>query len=161
MSMYPDSEHFDQLRRLLALKRHEQPPPSYFHNFSRQVIARLQAGEQAHDVSPLLRWFWETPWVQRLWATLESRPALAGALGVAACSLLLAGFVYSGKPEGVPDQFLSSSSEAMLASPTAHTSHTYTLGSAALPDSFGTNGFGNPSPNSLDGQQVRFILTGN
>jgi len=92
MSMYPDPETFDQLRRLLALKRHEQPSPGYFHYFSSQVIARIRAGERA---APDTAWglLWDAPWLQRLWAALEARPVLAGAVGVACCALLLASVV--------------------------------------------------------------------
>ncbi len=95
MSMYHDSENFEQLRRLLALKRHEQPPPGYFHNFSRQVIARIQAGERAEEASALGRFFWEAGWLQRLWAALESKPIMSGAVGLAACALVLVGVIYS------------------------------------------------------------------
>ena len=73
MSMYPDSENFDQLRRLLAVKRHEQPPPGYFHNFSRQVIARIRAGERAEPANAWARLFWDAPWLQRLWAAFAPR----------------------------------------------------------------------------------------
>ncbi len=92
MSMYPDPENFDQLRRLLALKRHEQPPPGYFHHFSGQVIARIRAGERA---APDTAWglLWDAPWLQRLWAALEARPVLAGSVGVACCAALLASVV--------------------------------------------------------------------
>ena len=90
MSMYPDPENFDQLRRLLALKRHEEPPPGYFHHFSGQVIARICAGEHADTAWGLL---WDAPWPQRLWAALEARPVLAGSVGVACCALLLTSVV--------------------------------------------------------------------
>ena len=92
MSMYPDPENFDPLRRLLALKRHEQPPPGYFHHFSGQVIARIRAGERA---APDTAWglLWDAPWLQRLWAALEARPVLAGSVGVACCAALLASVV--------------------------------------------------------------------
>ena len=92
MSMYPDPENFDPLRRLLALKRHEQPPPGYFHHFSGQVIARIHAGERA---APDTAWglLWDAPWLQRLWAALEARPVLAGSVGVACCAALLASVV--------------------------------------------------------------------
>ena len=161
MSMYPDSESFDPLRRLLALKRYEQPPPGYFQNFPRQVIARIQAGERAQDSSALQRWFWEAPWLQRLWAALESKPALAGAIGVAACAMLLAGFVFSKTPDTVPEQFLSSSSEAMLSLPTERAPRSSILEPAALLGFLGTNDFGGPSPGSLAGQQVNFTIQGN
>ena len=94
MSMSQDTENFEQLRRLLALKRHEQPPPGYFNDFSRQVIVRIKAGERGEGGAFLERLLWEAPWLQRIWAALETKPILAGACGVAACGLLLMGVLY-------------------------------------------------------------------
>ena len=80
----PHCEEFEQLRKLLALKRYEQPYPRYFNTFSQQVLARIQAGERGSERSS---------WLNRLWAALESKPVLAGSLGLAACVLLIGGFV--------------------------------------------------------------------
>src|SRR2546423_12185473 len=91
--MYPDPENFDQLRRLLTLKRHEEPPPGYFHHFSGHVIARIRAGERAAP-DTVLGSLWDAPWLQRLWAVLEARPVLAGSVGAAWCSLLPASVVF-------------------------------------------------------------------
>ena len=95
MSMYPESENFEALRRLLAFKRHEQPPPGYFHNFSSRVIDRIRAGERIPQTSLFERLFAPTQWLQHLWAALETKPAFAAAMGAAVCSLLLVGMVYS------------------------------------------------------------------
>src|ERR1043166_7093451 len=89
------SENFDQLRRLLALKRHEQPPPGYFHAFSGQVIARIKAGELGEGAFSFWRVFWDGAWLQRFWAAAEGKPALAGAFGVLVCGLLISSLVYS------------------------------------------------------------------
>lgn len=99
MSMSEDTENIEQLRRLLALKRHEQPPPGYFNKFSRQVILRIQAGERGEGTSIFDRFTWEASWLQRIWAALETNPILAGAFGVALCALLISGVVYSDKGE--------------------------------------------------------------
>jgi hypothetical protein len=101
MSMDQDSQDFESLRRLLALKRYEQPPPGYFNHFSVEVIARIKGGEGAHE-NVMERLFWEAPWLQRLWAALETKPVMAGAFGAAVCALLVAGVVYSERPEGQP-----------------------------------------------------------
>jgi len=52
--MNQNEDNFDDLRRLLKLKRQETPPPGYFNNFSGQVIARIrkeQAGGATADIS--------------------------------------------------------------------------------------------------------------
>lgn len=95
--MNPQPDDFTQLRRLLALKRHEKPPPGYFESFSREVIVRIHAGEQVRDYSLLEALSWEAPWLQRLWAILERKPMFAGGFGVAVCGVLLAGLLLSEK----------------------------------------------------------------
>jgi hypothetical protein len=95
MSMNPEPENFESLRRLLALKRHEQPPPGYFKVFSRQVIARIRAGEAARQAPFLERLFEEAPWLERLWTPFATKPVLAGAFGMVICGLLISGIVYS------------------------------------------------------------------
>ena len=101
MSMSPETENFDQLRRLLAFKRHEQPPPGYFNHFSSQVIARIEAGERADDPVGILRFIWEGVWLQRLWDAMEAKPALAGVFGAAVCGFLVAGVIYTDSPTSV------------------------------------------------------------
>lgn len=57
MNTDPLPEDLERLRRLLALKRHETPPPGYFRNFSRQVIQRIEAEDQASANSGWRSWF--------------------------------------------------------------------------------------------------------
>jgi hypothetical protein len=101
--MSQDTENFEQLRRLLKLKRYEQPPPRYFNDFSSQVIARIKLGERGEHNTPLMgRVLWEAPWLQRIWAAFEAKPALAGAFGLAMCALLITGVIYSERSDVQP-----------------------------------------------------------
>lgn len=90
MNMSPDQEDFKQLRQLLALKRHEIPPPGYFEGFSRQVMARIKAGGKAEDRAG---WVLGVPWFRRVWDVMERQPIWAGAFGAAVCALLVWGVV--------------------------------------------------------------------
>lgn len=96
--MSAETQNFDQLRRLLALKRHEQPPPGYFNAFSSKVIARIEAGERADDPVGFVRFIWEGVWLQKLWDAIEAKPALAGVFGAAVCGFLIAGVIYTDSP---------------------------------------------------------------
>jgi hypothetical protein len=102
MSMNPETENFDQLCRLLKVKRYEQPPPGYFHRFSGQVIARIQQGEGARESDFFERLLWDSPWLHRIFAAFEAKPMAAGALGLAMCALLIGGVVYSEKADVQP-----------------------------------------------------------
>ena len=84
--MNPDSEQFEQLRKLLVLKRHEEPPPGYLNRFSGQVIARIRAGEQGEE---------KPAWLKKAWSLLETKPMLTGAFGAAVCALAISGLIYS------------------------------------------------------------------
>src|ERR1700734_49383 len=81
-------EDFEKLRKLLKLKRHEQPPPGYFNNFSRQIIARLETEGRSSQSGILSA---EAPWARKLVRMLETNPIFAGAFGVGICSLLIFG----------------------------------------------------------------------
>jgi len=81
--MSENENDFEALRRLLALKRHEIPPPGYFENFSSQVIGRIRAAESVEQIPFLLRflqWF-------------ENRPAYPVAFASSLCLFLLYGIV--------------------------------------------------------------------
>jgi len=95
MSMNADQENFEPLRRLLALKKHEQPPPGYFKDFSQQVIMQIRAAGPEAQVTGAERLIWQAPWLQRFWAALENNPVLAGGFGVIVCALLISGVIYS------------------------------------------------------------------
>ncbi len=95
MSMYSEPDEFQELRRLLAVKRYEQPPPGYFNHFSREVIGRIRTGEPLREPSPASRFLVEFPLLERLWSALETKPIMAGAFGVAICGFLTAGFLFS------------------------------------------------------------------
>jgi hypothetical protein len=86
--MNPEQENFHDLRRLLALKRHEQPPPGYFNNFSSEVIHRIRGGETSSPDTLLERLDAEAPWLQRLWSFFTTKPALVGAFGAAVCAIV-------------------------------------------------------------------------
>jgi hypothetical protein len=87
--MNREDQDFDQLRRVLKLKRYEQPPPRFFNDFSTRVVASLQA-TQASNMG--------NNWLQRLWETLELRPIVPVAFGAAVCGLLIAGALYTEAP---------------------------------------------------------------
>jgi hypothetical protein len=75
MSSAPDN--FESLEKLLRLKRHEQPPPRYFSEFSGRVVDRIGRGEARRS------------WWERL--GFDLRPALAASAGMAACGLIVYG----------------------------------------------------------------------
>jgi len=100
--MENEGEKFEQLRKLLALKRHEQPPPGYFNHFSSNVVAQIRAERNAGKDS-FRKLSSEAPWLIRFWQAMEGKPVFAGACGAAICSLVLAGIYFSEKPEATPD----------------------------------------------------------
>jgi hypothetical protein len=87
--MNPDSENFDSLRQLLAIKRHEIPPPGYFDRFSRDVMARIKAGENGGAIGSELSWF------HRLLSVFDVKPVFAGAFGTAVFAFLISGVISS------------------------------------------------------------------
>lgn len=79
--MKPAPQEFDRLKKLLALKRHETPPPGYFNHFSDKVIARIEADGL----------FGRRSWRQRLFPEWDAKPVLACAYGLVIMGLLAIG----------------------------------------------------------------------
>jgi hypothetical protein len=111
MSMSSEPENFEGLRRLLVIKRHEQPPPGYFNDFSRQVISRIRAGDEAAGESLIARLL--RP-VQSLWTSFEATPIVAGAFGVGVCSLLVIGLISSERIDADPNGLVTTPETAPI-----------------------------------------------
>lgn len=97
--MNAEDQEFAKLQRLLKLKRHEQPPPRYFNEFSSRVTARLRAGDRGnkHETDES-----SAPvWLQRLWRALEAKPAASGVFAAGVCGLVLVGIMMTDSPTGV------------------------------------------------------------
>lgn len=95
MAQPPEApENFDRLLRLLALKRHEVPPPGYFDDLPREI--RLELLAEIHSESSGLTADADGyNWLRRLIAMLERRPYLASVFFLTVCSLILTGVFYA------------------------------------------------------------------
>jgi hypothetical protein len=90
MSHRPDE--FDGLRKVLVLKRHEQPPPGYFVHFADKVVARIEAEGLVRHGS----------WWQRVWVSIQSGPVVACSYGCMVAGLLVVGVGISQSVEPDP-----------------------------------------------------------
>ena len=104
-------EEFVALRKLLKLKRHEQPPPRFFNEFSRHVLDGREAEREKPRAGSLLA---EAPWLVRLMRRLETNSLLAGGFATGVCALLLGGIVYSESADGVVDASTPMGDQASL-----------------------------------------------
>lgn len=76
-------DNFDQLQRLLALKRGERPPDDFFHGFPEQVRDHL------HDPTPVR----PLSWSERYGFDSPFRPVWLCGIGVFLCGLLAIGAI--------------------------------------------------------------------
>ena len=159
--MNENENSFESLRRILAFKNRETPPPGYFNGFSAQVVARIRAGETNES---------SVAWISKLLQAFEFKPAFAGSFAGALCMLLVFGIVYAQRPDAAPQPLLTSSTQ--VSSPLAMTSPTDFIpqtGSSGLMVSSNNSVlnlgsvaslFNQPNQNQL-GQQVSFTVPGN
>jgi hypothetical protein len=81
MNTEPPESEFAKLKTLLALKRHEQPPPGYFDRLPGQILARIERDEDVRG----------RPWWERWFNAPLSSPALGWAYAGLALALVLGG----------------------------------------------------------------------
>jgi hypothetical protein len=136
-----DSEHnFQDLKRLLKLKRHEVPPPGYFNNFSSQVISRIRAGEDGTFSVSLEKSPGMAPWLHTLLHLFDARPGLIGGLATSACLLVVFGIVlgqHSDSPDAMTGSTASTTTPQLFASSTPVP---VTSTAAPLSDPMGSSG---------------------
>jgi hypothetical protein len=130
--MNENQDNFERLSRLLALKRHETPPPGYFNSFSNQILSRIRAGENVESASLLEQWFGSASRLGNWLRILDAKPAFASGFAGALCLVLLFGIVYAERPDMTSQPMLQTENNntASLASlsPTALSSSASQMG---------------------------------
>ncbi len=79
--MEPSAPNKDPLLRLLALKRHEMPPPGFFDRLPNRILVNIRAGSEIPDL----------PWWSRFWEFLIREPMVASSYTALAMGALLFG----------------------------------------------------------------------
>ena len=92
--MTPENGDFEQLQKALKLKRHEQPPPGYFHHFSSRVVDRIETRSHPGFWGSI----WEATWVERVRTALTANPITSGIF--AGCAVLMVALANSPFLEG-------------------------------------------------------------
>jgi hypothetical protein len=121
--MNEHENNFDNVRRLLKLKRHEVPPPGYFNHFSDQVISRIRAGKATDGQTMIERLQVQAPWLGNLLSLFETKPGVVGAFATSLCLLLAVSVMVS--------EHSDSTSKGMMVSPELASSPVNPLFSAA------------------------------
>src|SRR3954454_7241532 len=107
-------EEFEQLRKLLKLKRHEQPPPGFFNDFSSRVLDGIESKKAANQSDRLAE---HAPWLARFFHLLETNVIAAGGFATAVCAMLVGGVVYSEYVDQSPVSSMANNNDgAMMAS---------------------------------------------
>jgi len=81
--MNSGNDDFEQLRKLLKLKRYEQPPPGYFGHLSDRIMTRLERESGTRETGLLAG----LPWLARLRSVLAENPITSGIFAV--CGVLM------------------------------------------------------------------------
>lgn len=80
-------DEFEKLRKLLALKRREEPPPGYFNRLPGEIRARIAQAE-ANPEPFWRRWLESWDW----------SPALAASFAMVAVTLIVSGVWFARQP---------------------------------------------------------------
>jgi hypothetical protein len=161
--MSTGTEDFEELRKLLKVKRYEQPPPGYFNGFSTRVITRLEKESAPGFLDRMAGVF---PWLKGILRLLEQNPVGAGIFGVGVCGLVLSGAAFSQIDK--PDE-----GTLVLSNPTGsetvEDARFLTANTSQTPDAFGQNAavfsasnnpsllFAMPGSGSLSATPVNYI----
>lgn len=111
--MNENENNFESLRRLLAHKRQETPPPGYFNSFSGQIIARIRAGEAAANKTVTGKSALEPSWFVKVLQAFEFKPAFAGAFASALSLLLVLGIIYAERPDATPQPLFQPAGQSL------------------------------------------------
>jgi hypothetical protein len=101
--MNSGDQDFEQLRKLLKVKRYEQPPPGYFSRFSDSVINRLEREAKSGQIEGF------GGWMGALRRVLVENPISAGIFAVCGIMMVVVGnsqyldkYLVDGQIAGLP-----------------------------------------------------------
>lgn len=97
-----NQEEFEDIQKLLRLKRHENPPPGYFRDFSNGVMAKVRKLEAEKPRSWWQRWM--APWSQ------SARLAWANSLTVVGLGIVGFSLYFSSVSDTKPEPAIGGSS---------------------------------------------------